>query len=84
MKYRIEIAELADHYVVAAKDKETGDPVEVFTLNESGVEMLKLFSEGLDASAVARSISERYDVPISLVLPDVLAFAEELKQKGMM
>ena len=69
MKYRIEIEPLADHYVVAAKDWTTGVVKETFSLNESGVDMLRLFCEG--------------DNPLQLVSRDVLAFYDKLRQKDL-
>ncbi|MBQ9362399.1 MAG: PqqD family protein [Bacteroidaceae bacterium] len=83
IKYKIDIAELADHYVVAAKDKETGEPVEVFTLNESGVDMLKLFMEGNEAEVVAQRMAELYGAPLELITRDVQTFIGNLKQKGI-
>lgn len=82
MKYKVETLPLADHYVVAAKDPETGEVKETFTLNESGVDMLKLFNEGKDAADVAQGIAEMYDAPIELVTKDVYAFENRLKTKG--
>jgi len=84
MKYTIEIAELADHYVVAAKDKITGEAVDVFTLNESGIDMLQLFMEGHDADTVAQRVAEMYGAPLELVTHDMQTFMENLKQKGIM
>ena len=82
MKYKVETLPLADHYVVAAKDPETGEVKETFTLNESGVDMLQLFCEGKDAADVAQGIAEMYDAPIELVTKDVYAFENRLKTKG--
>ena len=54
MKYKIEIAPLADYYVIAAKDKETDKLIDTFTLNESGVDMLRLFCQEKDVRAIAQ------------------------------
>ena len=83
MKHKIEIAPLLDYYVIAAKDKETGEFVETFTLNESGTDMLRLFCQGKDVAAVAQEIAEMYEVPLGLVSKDVSAFAEKLQKKGL-
>ena len=83
MKYKIEIAPLLDYYVIAVKDKETGELVETFTLNESGTDMLRLFCQDKDAAAVAKEIAEMYEAPLELVTKDVFAFAEKLKNKGL-
>ena len=84
MKHKIEIAPLLDYYVVAVKDKETGELVETFTLNESGTDMLRLFCQDKDVSAVAQEIAEMYEAPLELVTKDVTAFAEKLNRKGLL
>lgn len=84
MKHKIEIAPLLDYYVVAVKDKETGELVETFTLNESGTDMLRLFCQDKDVSAVAHEIAEMYEAPLELVTKDVTAFAEKLNRKGLL
>lgn len=81
MKYKIEIAPLVDYYVVAVKDKDTGELKETFTLNEGGIDMLKLFCEGKDTEAVAKEMANIYEAPLHLVTADVMAFAEKLKKK---
>lgn len=84
MKYKIEIAPLLDYYVIAVKDKETGELVETFTLNESGTDMLKLFCQEKDATAVAQEIADIYEAPLEVVTKDVSAFAEKLQKKGLL
>ena len=83
MKHKIEIAPLLNYYVIAVKDKETGDLVETFTLNESGTDMLRLFCQDKDAATVAQEIAEMYEAPLELVTKDVSAFAEKLQEKGL-
>jgi hypothetical protein len=83
MKNKIEIAPLLDYYVIAVKDKETGELVETFTLNESGTDMLRLFYQGKDVTAVAQEIAEMYEAPVEIVTKDVSAFAEKLQKKGL-
>lgn len=83
MKNKIEIAPLLDYYVIAVKDKETGELVETFTLNESGTDMLRLFYQGKDVTAVAQKIAEMYEAPLELVTKDVSAFSEKLQKKGL-
>jgi hypothetical protein len=84
MKHKIEIAPLLDYYVVAVKDKETGELVETFTLNESGTDMLRLFCQDKDVSAVAQEIAEMYEAPLEQVTKDVTTFAEKLNRKGLL
>jgi hypothetical protein len=83
MKHKIEIAPLADYYVVVAKDKETGELIDMFTLNESGSDMIKLFCQGKETPIVAKQIAEMYEVPFEQVLKDVSALAEKLHKKGL-
>jgi hypothetical protein len=84
MKHKIEIAPLLDYYVIAVKDKETGELVETFTLNESGTDMLRLFCQDKDVSTVAQEIAEMYEAPQELVTKDVKTFAEKLQKKGLL
>ena len=83
MKHKIEIAPLLDYYVIAVKDKESGDLVETFTLNESGTDMLRLFCQDKDVTAVALEIADMYEAPLEIVTNDVLAFADKLQKKGL-
>lgn len=83
MKHKIEIAPLLDYYVIAAKDKETGDLVETFTLNESGTDMLRLFCQDKDVTTVAQEIAEMYEAPLELITKDVEAFAKKLQEKEL-
>lgn len=84
MKYNIEIAPLVDYYVIAAKDKDTGNLIEAFTLNESGTDMLRLFCQGKKISSIAQKIAEIYQVPMEQVTKDVTSFAEKLHRKGLL
>ena len=83
MKHKIEIAPLLDYYVIAVKDKETDNLVETFTLNESGTDMLRLFCQDKDVTAVAQKMAVMYEAPLELVTKDVSAFAEKLQKKGL-
>lgn len=84
MKYKIDIAPLADYYVVAVKDKKTSELKDTFTLNESGAEMLQLFCQEMDVQAVAQEISNVYEAPLDLVTKDVQRFADSLNKKGLL
>jgi hypothetical protein len=84
MKHKIEIAPLLDYYVIAVTDKETGELVDTFTLNETATDMLKLFCQDKDVATVAQEIAEMYEAPLELVTRDVSAFADKLQQKGLM
>ena len=83
MKQIVEMAPLADYYVVAVKDKSTGKLLESFTLNESAADMLRLLCEGKEPDTVAREIANMYDAPIELITNDVLNLIDRLRQKGL-
>lgn len=84
MKYRIDMAPLADYYVVAVKDKETGELKESFTLNESGADMLRLLCEDKIPEIVAAEIAQMYEAPVETVFKDVKTFADRLRKKGLL
>ena len=67
MKYKIEIAPLLDYFVIAAKDKKTGELVEAFTINESGKDMLELFCQEKDTTTITQEIADKYDAPLEQV-----------------
>ena len=74
MKYLIEMQPLAGRYVVALKDPETGDLLKTLVVNASAAEMLRLYREGLGASAIAETLSQKYDIPAERIQADVEAF----------
>ena len=84
MRFKIEIEPLADHFVVAAKDWETGELKDAFTLNERGDDMLKLFCQGKDVDSISHEMSEMYDAPLEVISKDVRTFADRLLKKGLM
>lgn len=84
MKYKIEIAPLLDYFVIAAKDKKTGELVEAFTINESGKDMLELFCQEKDTITITQEIADKYDAPLEQVSIDVAAFTKRLTQKGLL
>lgn len=79
MKYRIEMQPLAGRYVVVLKDPETGNRVKLFTVNDSAAEMLRLCSEGLDIEAIAKILSEKYDISIDRIRADAEAVFRQLE-----
>ena len=83
MNYRIEMAPLADYYVVAVKDKTTGELKESFTLNESAADMLRLLCEGKDPKTIAQDIANLYDAPVDMVTKDVMQFIDKLRKKDL-
>lgn len=84
MKYKIEMALLADYFVVAVKDKDTSELKETFTLNESGADMLRLFCEDKGEAEVAQEMAAVYEAPLDFVIKDVERFADNLRKKGIL
>ena len=83
MNYKIDLAPLADYFVVAVKDKNTDDLKDVFTLNKSGIDMLKLLYKGEDVKSVAKKLADIYETSLDVVTVDVIAFANKLRKKGI-
>lgn len=83
MKQIIEMAPLADYYVVAVKDKQTGALEESFTLNESAADILRLICEGYDTETIAQEIANKYETSIELITSDVSRLLDRFRQKGL-
>ena len=84
IKYKIEKAPLADHYVVVAKDRDTNEVIETFTLNESGVDMLDLYCQGKDTATVVREMADMYEVLPEKIIKDVKTFEDRLLNLGIL
>lgn len=83
MRQIVEIAPLADYFVVAVKDKTTGALIDSFTLNESAADILKLFCEGKNPETIIIEIAEMYDAPKDRITNDVKKIMDKLRQKGI-
>lgn len=70
MQYRIEIEPLAGRYIVALKDPSSGEIKKTLALNRTAGEMVRLHVEGQDIPAIARTLSERYNVPAKRIAAD--------------
>ena len=80
MKYKVEIAELADHYVVAFKDKETLKVKKAMTMNRLGTDILRAFMEGVSQEELVPLLSERYEATIEEMEEQVSTFYAELEE----
>lgn len=69
---------LAGRYVVAMKDPDTGDLVKTLVVNASAAEMIRLYSDGLDIPAIAKTLSNKYGVPVERTLADAQALIGRL------
>ncbi len=60
MKYEVNIAEQANHYVIVLKDKQTRQVKRVFTLNHLGADILRAYIAGRPQQELAPELAERY------------------------
>ena len=80
MKYKVEIAELADHFVIVFKEKETGKNKKVMTLNHLGTDILRAFLEGKTEEELVPELVERYEATVEGMQEEVSKFYAELKE----
>ena len=78
MKYHVDIAELADHFVVVMKDKDTQKVKKVFTLNHLGTDILRAFMEDKPQDELALVLAGRYNAPLERIQQEVSRFYAEL------
>lgn len=71
MKYRIEMAPLADRWIVALKAPDTGVLVKTMKVNAMAAEMIRGLSSGLSPEDLAYSISRKYGVSREIVSRDL-------------
>lgn len=83
LKYDIAIQEVADKFVAVAKNGETEEVEKVFTLNETGVIILRALMEGADTSAIVSQLLAEYDVTPQEAEAEVNEFIDMLKENGI-
>ena len=83
LKYDIAIQEVADKFVAVAKNSETEEVEKVFTLNETGVIILRALMDGADTSAIVSQLLAEYDVTPQEAETEVNAFIDMLKENGI-
>ena len=83
LKYEIAIQEVADKFVAVAKNGETEEVEKVFTLNETGVIILRALMEGADTPAIVNQLLTEYDVTPQEAETEVNAFIDMLKENGI-
>ena len=83
LKYDIAIQEVADKFVAVAKNGKTEEVEKVFTLNETGVIILRALMEGADTSAIVSQLLTEYDVTPQEAETEVNTFIDMLKEKGI-
>ena len=80
MKYHVDIAELADHFVIVMKDKESRKVKKVFTLNHLGTDILRAYMEGTPQEDLAPLLAERYKASLERIQQEVSRFYAELAE----
>lgn len=83
LKYEIAIQEVADKFVAVAKNGETEEVEKVFTLNETGVIILRALMDGADTPAIVSQLLAEYDVSPQEAEAEVNAFIDMLKENGI-
>ena len=83
LKYDIAIQEVADKFVAVAKNGETEEVEKVFTLNETGVIILRALMEGADTPAIVSQLLAEYDVTPQEAETEVNEFIDMLKENGI-
>ena len=81
MKYKVEIAPLANHYVVAYKDPLTLKVKNAMTLNRLGTDILRAFIDGVPQNELVSLLSQRYDATIEEMAEQVATFYSELQEE---
>ena len=83
LKFDIAIQEVADKFVAVAKNGETEDVEKVFTLNETGIIILRALIDGADTAAIVSQLLAEYDVTPHEAEAEVNAFIDMLKENGI-
>lgn len=79
MKYRVDIAELADHFVIVMKDKESRKVKKAFTLNRLGTDILRAYLEDKPQDELAPLLAERYNASLEGIQKEISRFYQELE-----
>ena len=78
MKYHVDIAELADHFVIVMKEKDSLKIKKVFTLNRLGTDILRAYLEGTSQAELAPILAARYNAKIERIQQEISRFYAEL------
>ena len=80
MKNNVEIAELADHFVVVFRDKETQKVKKVMTLNHLGTDILRAFVDGMSQEELIPLLAKRYETTLEDMTTEVSNFYQDLEK----
>ena len=78
MKYHVDIAELADHFVIVMKEKDTQKVKKAFTLNRLGTDILRAYLADKPQDELALVLAERYKASTERIQQEVSRFYAEL------
>ena len=78
MKYHVDIAELADHFVIVMKEKESQKVKKVFTLNHLGTDILRAYMADKSQDELTLVLAERYNVALERMQHEISRFYAEL------
>ena len=78
MKYHVDIAELADHFVIVMKEKDTQKVKKAFTLNRLGTDILRAYLADKPQDELALVLAERYKASTERIQQEISRFYAEL------
>ena len=78
MKYHVDIAELADHFVIVMKEKDTQKVKKAFTLNHLGTDILRAYMEDTPQEELVSLLANRYHASQERIQKEVSRFYAEL------
>ena len=78
MKYEVNIAELADHFVIVMKEKDTQKVKKAYTLNHLGTDILRAYMEGTPQAELAPVLANRYHASQERIQQEISRFYAEL------
>ena len=79
MNYHVDIAELADHFVIVLKDKDTQKVKKVFTLNHLGTDILRAYLEDKPQDELTLVLANRYNTSLARMQQEISRFYAELE-----
>lgn len=82
IKSNFVLRSVADTWVVLSMGDTSADFDGMLTLNESGVLLWRTMENGCEKDALAKALTDEYDVSAELALADVEAFINKLSSIG--
>ena len=82
IKENFVLRKVAGAYTVLALGEATANFDGALTLNESGVILWELLEKGCTAEALAKALTDEYEVSYEMAIADVHEFLEKLSKAG--